>query len=147
IVAFAFELIHAALDHVANAHDAHQRSFMNHWHVTDSPSRHDPHQIFHAVVRGASPHTPGHDRGHWTSEHLCTFTADVSCDIAFRNDSGDRPPVVRYHQGTDIVTLEQLQQIRDRPIGFDRGDERTLGPKYGGDQHRYSLHSPVPSDP
>ena len=56
IVAFALELIDSVLDHVADAHDADQRSLIDHRHVTDSLSCHDPHYIFHTVVRCAGPH-------------------------------------------------------------------------------------------
>src|SRR5207245_537852 len=91
VVALALQLGDAALDHVADADDADERTpGVDHGDVADAPFGHRAGEVLHRGLAGAGHDVDGHDLRHLPVEERTTVVGQAADDVALRHDPGDR---------------------------------------------------------
>src|SRR3546814_8594214 len=68
LIAFALELVDAALHHVTDTDDAEEVAVLDHRQMPDSTLGHDRGNAVHCVCRNARVHQSGHDLGNLDPE-------------------------------------------------------------------------------
>src|SRR5664280_704420 len=132
---FAYQLVHAVLDDVADAHDADQPTALDHRHVSDPVLGHQPHQALDRVPGGGHRDVHRHDRRDRRLERTGTVRRQYPDDVALGDDPIHPTAVTGDHQRADVVLGERAEDLRDRGDRRHGDDEIALAAQHVADEH------------
>ena len=129
-------LLHPALDHIADAHNAGQPAINENRNVAHPVIGHQRSQVVHPIIGTAGHHHDTHDVRHRPVHQVGSAFVQLAQHVALGHDA-DHPVSANHHQRTDVEDGQLSKQFGHRGRRGDRRHRRSLAAQNVRDTHSY----------